>query len=101
MSLLPVGGENSPGHWEAPDTVSSGPGCVPAEVLGHSGFGETSKPVLSIGGCSLGPRVTQKGDAQFSGAASGQSPGKVPECMCACMGVRRGVRPRVQQHLGA
>ena len=97
MFLLHVEGENPPEHWEAPDMVSSVPSCVPAEVLGHSGFGERAKPVLFIGGCSLGPRVTQKGGAQFSGGSLWAEPGEGAR-VCVCM---YGSEKRVQQHLGA
>ena len=97
--LLHVEGEDSPEHWEAPDTVSSGPSCVPAEVLGHSGFGEAQSLYSPLGAVALAPGSPRRVVLSSLGAASGQSPGKVPKYVCACMGTRRGVHLRVQQSI--
>lgn len=48
---------------------SSGPRSVPAEPLGHSGFGDAQSPYSPLLAWTLGPWITQKGHAKFTGGS--------------------------------
>lgn len=78
--------------------VSSGPSCVLAEVLGHSGSGEAQSLYSPLGAVALASGSPRRVVLSSLGAASGQSPGKVPVGVCMYGDEKRGAPKGAAEH---